>query len=165
MWPLMPQGNPPPAPTRRWEEHFEFLDQTIRRPISPSCWMFWGGLWPGGSASSACSGSGSGSGSVPTTKKEGRNWGNLILALDPLLLCDHLCELTDRVEEFKIRFHNLKSEEGVEEMLLPGERGSRMRRNILEVEGGVVEMGVWIMEKLREFPQSQFRPVYSKNQE
>jgi L-2-hydroxycarboxylate dehydrogenase (NAD+) len=74
------------------------------------------------------------------------NWGHLIFAIDPGLLGDR-DEFTDNVARIIDKVKSTKRLPGVEEILVPGERGSRKARECLE--SGEIEIEDNLLTKLR----------------
>ena len=58
-------------------------------------------------------------------KLQSKNWGNLIIAVDPSLF-GNASDFIDKVEVVSQRVKGAKKEDGVDEILLPGERGNKV---------------------------------------
>ncbi len=71
------------------------------------------------------------------------DWGNLVFAIDPELLADDLANFQDGVSELMARVKNLKPLPGVEEILVPGERGDRYYERMTTSGEIELDAGVW----------------------
>ena len=72
------------------------------------------------------------------------DWGNLVFAIDPELLADDLASFEVGVSDLLARIKKLKRLPGVDEILMPGERGDRTYESI--VTAGEIELDekIWI---------------------
>jgi L-2-hydroxycarboxylate dehydrogenase (NAD+) len=71
----------------------------------------------------------------------GTDWGNLVIALDPNLLVDRADFLRD-VEQMTTSIKNTKRLDGVDEIMMPGERGDRVwqaaeQSGVIEIEANL----------------------------
>lgn len=92
---------------------------------------------------------------VGTTRKEdGRklDWGNLVFAIDPALLGDDLHTFKEGVSDLLGRVKRLKKLPGVDEILIPGERGDRMQEQI--TAAGALELDDRVWRELNEIADS-----------
>lgn len=71
-----------------------------------------------------------------------RDWGNLVLIIDPTLLAEHAAFIT-QVDDIIERVKTSRKLPGIDEILVPGERGNRQRDAVL-AEGAIdIEEGLW----------------------
>lgn len=77
-----------------------------------------------------------------------RDWGNLVFAIDPLLLADDLAGFEADVSDLVARVKQLKRLPGVREILLPGERGDRFYATIKAA--GEIEIDAKVWRELRQ---------------
>jgi len=89
-----------------------------------------------------------------TRKEDGTklDWGNLVLAIDPELLADDLDAFRDGVSDLLDRVKRLKKLPGVDEILIPGERGDRVQDQILAA--GALELDERVWRELNEVADS-----------
>lgn len=80
-----------------------------------------------------------------TRKADGakRDWGNLVFAIDPELLADDLDTFKDGVSDLLARVKQLKKLPGVDEILVPGERGDRVQERITATGSLELDDRVW----------------------
>ena len=71
------------------------------------------------------------------------DWGSLVFAIDPELLADDLATFQDGVSELMARVKNLKPLPGVEEILVPGERGDRYYEGVTAAGEIDLDARVW----------------------
>ena len=71
------------------------------------------------------------------------DWGNLVFAIDPELLADDLETFRDGVDDLLNRVKRLKRLPGVDEILVPGERGDRVQAQILAAGALDLDDRVW----------------------
>lgn len=89
-----------------------------------------------------------------TRKDDGTklDWGNLVFAIDPELLADDLDTFAAGVSDLLSRVKQLKKLPGVDEILVPGERGDRVQEQI--TASGVVELDDRVWRELQEVADS-----------
>ena len=80
------------------------------------------------------------------------DWGNLVFAIDPELLADDLDSFKSGVSDLLSRVKQLKKLPGVDEILVPGERGDRVFEQISAA--GVVELDDRVWRELNEVADS-----------
>ncbi|GFR53198.1 hypothetical protein Agub_g15947 [Astrephomene gubernaculifera] len=85
-------------------------------------------------------------GAAVADKLEERNWGNLVVAIDPGLLGEP-GEIKRRVQVVLDRVRGAERLPGVEEILLPGERGNR--KASARLAAGVMPLEVNLLSQLR----------------
>ena len=71
------------------------------------------------------------------------DWGNLVFAIDPVLLADDEPSFRAAVGELITRVKNLKRLPGVDEILVPGERGDRIYQQAVAAGEVELDAGVW----------------------
>ena len=71
------------------------------------------------------------------------DWGNLVFAIDPVLLADDEPSFRAAVGELITRVKNLKRLPGVDEILVPGERGDRIFQQAVAAGEVELDAGVW----------------------
>lgn len=76
------------------------------------------------------------------------DWGNLVFAIDPELLADDLDSFRDGVSDLLKRVKRLKKLPGVDEILVPGERGDRVQEQI--TAAGALELDDRVWRELKE---------------
>ena len=72
-----------------------------------------------------------------------RDWGNLVFAIDPELLADDLDTFRVGVSDLVARIKRLQRLPGVDEILVPGERGDRVYESIQATGEIEIDDGVW----------------------
>ena len=89
-----------------------------------------------------------------TRKEDGKklDWGNLVFAIDPALLADDLDTFREGVSDLLGRVKRLKKLPGVDEILIPGERGDRVQEQILAA--GALELDERVWRELSEVADS-----------
>jgi len=70
------------------------------------------------------------------------NWGNLVFAIDPELLVDR-ATFKKQVSELVTAVKSKKKLPGVDDLLMPGERGDRVMKSVLEAGEIEVEDNLW----------------------
>ena len=75
------------------------------------------------------------------------DWGNLVFAIDPLLLADDLAGFQAGVSDLVARVKQLKRLPGVDEILVPGERGDRFYASV--IAAGEIEIDAKVWRELR----------------
>ena len=70
------------------------------------------------------------------------NWGNLVFAIDPELLVDR-ATFKKQVSELVAAVKSKKKLPGVDDLLMPGERGDRVMKSVLEAGEIEVEDNLW----------------------
>jgi len=80
-----------------------------------------------------------------TRKPDGKklDWGNLVFAIDPTLLADDLGSFQAGVSELMARIKALRRLPGVEEILVPGERGDRLAAQVQAAGAIDMDANVW----------------------
>ena len=71
------------------------------------------------------------------------DWGNLVFAIDPVLLAEDEPSFRVAVGELITRVKNLKRLPGVDEILAPGERGDRIYQQAVAAGEVELDAGVW----------------------
>ncbi len=71
------------------------------------------------------------------------DWGNLVFAIDPLLLADDLAGFQAGVSDLVARVKQLKRLPGVNEILVPGERGDRFYQFVQAAGEIEIDAKVW----------------------
>ena len=71
------------------------------------------------------------------------DWGNLVFAIDPVLLAEDEPSFRAAVGELITRVKNLKRLPGVDEILVPGERGDRIYQQAVAAGEVELDAGVW----------------------
>jgi LDH2 family malate/lactate/ureidoglycolate dehydrogenase len=82
-------------------------------------------------------------------KKESKNWGSLVIAIDPAEFSGSLEEFQTNAMVMCDRVKNAKRLEGVSEIMLPGERGDIVEAR--NTERGAIEISENVYNKLRSF--------------
>ncbi len=72
-----------------------------------------------------------------------RDWGNLVFAIDPELLADDLAAFQAGASDLVARIKQLKRLPGVDELLVPGERGDRTKQAIQAAGAIEIDAKVW----------------------
>ena len=72
------------------------------------------------------------------------DWGNLVFAIDPELLADDLASFEVGVGDLLARIKKLKRLPGVDEILVPGERGDRTYESIMATGEIELDERIWI---------------------
>ncbi len=87
-------------------------------------------------------------------KDDGRklDWGNLVFAIDPELLVDENSDFQAGVSDLMTRVKNLAPLPGVDEILVPGERGDRIYEG--NMAAGEVELDERVWRDLRDVANS-----------
>jgi LDH2 family malate/lactate/ureidoglycolate dehydrogenase len=70
------------------------------------------------------------------------NWGNLIMAIDPELLVD-AATFKQQVSELVTAVKSKKKLPGVDELLMPGERGDKVMKSVMQAGEIEVEDNLW----------------------
>lgn len=86
-------------------------------------------------------------GAAMSDKKESKNWGSLIIAIDPAELCGSLEEFQHNAGIMCNRVKNAKKLEGVSEIMLPGERGDEVEAQ--NIERGTIQISQAVHDKLQ----------------
>ena len=72
-----------------------------------------------------------------------RDWGNLVFAIDPTLLVDDLAAFQAGVSDLMARLKERKRLPGVDELLVPGERGDQFYERVTAAGEIELEDGLW----------------------
>ena len=72
------------------------------------------------------------------------DWGNLVFAIDPELLADDLASFQAGVSDLLTRVKRLKRLPGVEEILVPGERGDRIFERVMAAGAIELDEQIWL---------------------
>mmetsp|Transcript_371 Transcript_371/g.1103 ORF Transcript_371/g.1103 Transcript_371/m.1103 type:complete len:141 (+) Transcript_371:592-1014(+) len=80
-------------------------------------------------------------------KKTANNWGTLLFAIDPAEL-GPTDDFHTKTEAIIARVRSARKLPGVSEILMPGERGNRLARRV--VESGQIEVEANLTQQLRE---------------
>jgi len=72
------------------------------------------------------------------------DWGNLVFAIDPELLADDLASFQAGVSDLLTRVKHLKRLPGVEEILVPGERGDRVFESVMAAGEIELDEQIWL---------------------
>ncbi len=78
------------------------------------------------------------------------SWGNLVFVLDPKLLTDRV-EFAKQISQMVGKVKGTKKLPGVEEILVPGERGNRLTNKHLEID--LIEVENNLLKQLKEAAQ------------
>lgn len=81
-------------------------------------------------------------GTTPDANGKKNDWGNLILVIDPELLVNRKA-FTARVAAMMRKVKTARKLPGVEEILVPGERGNQLLNRVLEVGSVEIDDSLW----------------------
>ena len=73
-----------------------------------------------------------------------RDWGNLVFAIDPELLAEDLASFRAGVSDLLARVKALKRLPGVDEILIPGERGDRVFERVMAAGEIELDDEIWL---------------------
>ena len=90
------------------------------------------------------------------SKKESRNWGTVVMAIDPAEFCGSLEEFQLSANEMCARVKGARRLDGVTEILLPGERGDAVEA--ANLARGAVDVTDDLYYKLLEMMPKNGRP-------
>lgn len=88
-------------------------------------------------------------GAAMDNKQESKNWGSLVIAIDPAEFCGSLEEFQHNASIMCDRVKNAKKLAGVSEIMLPGERGDEVEAR--NMQRGTVEISRAVHEKLTSY--------------